>query len=194
MATEVDFVRKARLEGRLVTLEPVAAAHADPLYDLMADREVSILTGSVGTSTPSAEQLRPWSRERLREIYAEWAVAPDRLVWAIRENATGLVVGESVLNDLDPANRSCGFRIWIAGATGRGLGSEATRMAVAHAFEERGLHRVSLEVYAFNPRARRVYEKAGFRHEGTLRDALRFDDGWVDAEVMAMLSTDPASP
>lgn len=194
MTTEPDFARKVRLEGRLITLEPVTAAHADTLHDLMADPQVSVLTGSVDTSTPTPEQLRPWSRERLREIYAAWATASDRLVWAIRENATGRIVGESVLNDLDAANRSCGFRIWIAEATGRGLGSEAVRLTVSHAFEDRGLHRVSLEVYAFNPRARRVYEKVGFRHEGTLRDALRFDGGWVDAEVMAMLSTDRPAP
>ena len=111
----------------------------------------------------------------------------------IEERETGRVVGESVLNDVDVENLSCGFRIWISGATGRGLGTEATWLTVRHAFEEQHLHRVALEVYAFNPRARHVYDTVGFRHEGTLRDALRFDDGWVDAHVMAMTAADWAS-
>ena len=33
------------------------------------------------------------------------------------------------------------------------------------AFEELKLHRLELDVYSFNPRAERVYQKAGFRRE-----------------------------
>jgi RimJ/RimL family protein N-acetyltransferase len=51
-----------------------------------------------------------------------------------------------------------------------------------------GLHRVSLEVFDFNPRARHVYEKVGFRHEGTGREALLFDGEWIDVHYMAVLS------
>ena len=61
---------------------------------------------------------------------------------------------------------------------------------LAHAFETVGLNRVSLEVYAFNPRARRAYERLGFVHEGTLRQALLWDGAWVDAEVMSILASE----
>ena len=37
-------------------------------------------------------------------------------------------------------------------------------------------------------RARHVYERAGFVHEGTLRDALLIDGTWVDAHVMGILA------
>jgi RimJ/RimL family protein N-acetyltransferase len=96
-------------------------------------------------------------------------------VWVIVERETERVVGEAVLNDLDEGNRSCGFRIWISGASGRGLGTEATRLAVAHGFDDQRLNRIELEVYDFNPRARRVYEKVGFRHEGVRREALAYN-------------------
>jgi RimJ/RimL family protein N-acetyltransferase len=43
-------------------------------------------------------------------------------------------------------------------------------------------------VYAFNPRARRAYEKAGFRAEGVLRESLRYNGEWVDATVMSILA------
>ncbi|WP_022925366.1 GNAT family N-acetyltransferase [Serinicoccus marinus] len=56
-----------------------------------------------------------------------------------------------------------------------------------------GLHRVGLEVYAFNPRTRRVYEKVGFVLEGTQREALRYADGWVDCHVMGLLASDWAA-
>jgi len=177
---------KPTLAGEVVTLRPVTAADAATLKELMADPEVGVLTGSVHSRAEAADEA--YSLDQLREVYGRWAVADDRLVWVIIENATGQVVGESVLNDLDEGNLSCGFRIWISGATGRGLGTEAVRLTVGHAFAV-GLHRVELEVYDFNPRARHVYEKVGFVHEGTRREALRFEDGWVDCHVMGLLAT-----
>jgi RimJ/RimL family protein N-acetyltransferase len=87
-------------------------------------------------------------------------------------------------------NLSCSFRIYLGQVSsyGRGLGTEATRLTLAHAFDTVGLHRVSLEVFDFNPRARHVYEKVGFVHEGTQRDALRWDGQWIDAHTMAILA------
>ena len=62
-----------------------------------------------------------------------------------------------------------------------------------HAFEEQGLNRVDLEVYDFNPRARRVYEQVGFIHEGVKRQALRFEDEWIDASIMSILADEWAT-
>jgi len=36
----------------------------------------------------------------------------------------------------------------------------------------------------------RVYEKGGFVHEGTKREALRWGGEWIDADLMAMLASD----
>ena len=52
-----------------------------------------------------------------------------------------------------------------------------------------GLHRITLEVYDLNPRARHVYEKVGFVHEGTGRDALLLDGAWIDVHYMAILGS-----
>ena len=69
----------------------------------------------------------------------------------------------------------------------RRLGTEATELILGHAFDALRLHRVGLEVYGFNPRAQRAYEKAGFVAEGVRRDALSFDGEWVDSILMAVL-------
>lgn len=182
-----DFSAKPTLTGELVTLRPATGADAARLSVAMADPEVSRLTGSVHSSTAAAAE--PWTVEQLTEIYDRWSSATDRIVWAIVDNASGEIVGESVLNDLDPGNLSCGFRIWISGARNRGLGTEAVRLSVGHAFAS-GVHRIELEVYDFNPRARHVYAKVGFVHEGTKRQALRFDDAWVDCHLMSLLATE----
>lgn len=95
-----------------------------------------------------------------------------------------------MLRGLDADNASCWFRIGLVGPEvyGRGYGTEATRLLLGCAFDTVGLHRIELEVYAFNHRARHVYEKLGFRVEGTRREALDWDGARHDAIVMGLLA------
>ncbi|MFI8963389.1 GNAT family N-acetyltransferase [Streptomyces sp. NPDC053493] len=179
-----DFSHKPTLVGERVTLRPVTEDDVPALLPMFEDPEIARLTG--GHSRFDEPALRRW--------YGSRAVQADRLDLAVVERATGRVVGEAVLNEWDPDNESCAFRICFSPAgIGRGLGTEATRLIVGHAFEGLGLYRVWLEVYAFNPRARRAYEKAGFRTEGVLRGALRWEGERVDATVMAMLAPEWAA-
>ncbi|MET9023494.1 GNAT family protein [Actinopolymorpha sp. NPDC004070] len=95
---------------------------------------------------------------------------PDRLDLAVVDQYNGACVGEVVLNEWDEPNRGCNLRIaLVAAGQGRGLGTEAVRLMVAHGFEQLGLHRISLNVYDFNPRARRAYEKVGFVWRSAVR-------------------------
>ncbi|MBK9475899.1 MAG: GNAT family N-acetyltransferase [Tetrasphaera sp.] len=181
------------LTGLLVTLEPLDRSYAATMHDLLHDEEVGLLTGSVHSRAALHEPL-PWSVRDLAVVLDRWRRDPTRHAWAIRELATGDVVGEIVLMDKHEGNRSCGLRLWIAGATGRGLGREAISLALHHAFGTWGCERVELEVYDHNPRARHVYEALGFVHEGTRRRALRLDDTWIDAHVMAVLTDDWSGP
>lgn len=179
--------------GAGVRLVPAHGDHAAVLARLMKDREVMLQTGSVHSTEradriASGEEQEAFSPEQLEEIYERWSVAVDRAVWVIEDD--GDVVGEILLLDLDAANLACGLRLWIAGRTGHGIGTRALLAALSHAFDTVGLHRVSLEVYDHNPRARRLYERIGFVHEGTLRDALRLDGRWVDAHLMSLLRPD----
>jgi RimJ/RimL family protein N-acetyltransferase len=130
----------------------------------------------------------PAEEKKWREWYSARSGQPDRLDLAVIDRSGGGCVGEAVLNEWNPGNQNCSFRIALGPAgRERGLGTEATRLIVGYGFERLGMHRISLEVYSFNPRARRVYEKAGFRAEGVLREALRYGGQWIDAIVMSIL-------
>jgi RimJ/RimL family protein N-acetyltransferase len=130
--------------------------------------------------------------ERAEELYAKVANETDSLWLVIVERETGGYVGEVVLNELNVDNRSCNFRIALVGprAFGRGYGTEASRLMLAHAFAATGVNRIGLEVHAFNPRARRAYEKVGFVYEGTKREDLLWEGERVDTEIMAVLAED----
>ncbi|WP_312674287.1 GNAT family N-acetyltransferase [Microbacterium sp.] len=173
--TPVPTLTTERLE-----LVPLGPAHLDGTWEALQEPEVLRLTGTHARFT--REGVETW----LRSL----ADRDDRADWAILCREDGAHIGEVVLSDLDEENRSAGFRIALAGPQwfGAGYGTEATRAVLRHAFDAVGLHRVELEVYAFNPRAQRAYEKAGFVVEGRRREALRWDGEWVDAIVMGILA------
>ncbi|NBE97837.1 GNAT family N-acetyltransferase [Nonomuraea sp. KC401] len=171
------FAEKPVLEGSRVTLRPVGPEHAEGLYELVRDPEVRRLTGSQGEF--DFEGARRWCASRAQHA--------DRLDLAIMTGDG--YAGEVVLNALDPANLSCNLRIALIGSRvfGRGYGTEAIELVLGHAFGTTPLHRIELEVYAFNDRARHVYKKIGFVEEGVKRDSLLWDGAWHDCVIMAML-------
>ncbi|WP_328396390.1 GNAT family N-acetyltransferase [Nocardia sp. NBC_00416] len=189
MSPLADFSVKPVLSGPQVTLRPFIDEDLDAVRAALRDPEVRRLTGSVHDETAELAPEDPAEIEGLREWYRSRNSRRDRLDLAVTDNADGRCVGEAVLNQWDRHNHSCNFRILLGPAgLGRGLGTETTRLIVGYGFERLGLHRISLEVYAFNPRARRVYEKVGFRAEGVLRESLRYRDAWIDATVMSILA------
>ena len=187
-----NWLDRPIIEGDRTTLRPFVADDATVIAALLADPELLRLTASV-TSTAEAEKFPSEPDEQMITWYATRATQDDRMDLAVLDNVSGQVVGEVVFNEFDPAANSCNFRTLI-GESGRnrGIGTEATRLFLAYGFEQLGLHRISLDVFAFNPRAQRVYEKVGFRVEGVRRDALRFDDEYVEEIMMAILAPDPA--
>jgi len=170
------------LTGELVRLEPLTEAVLEDYLVGLADPEVGRLTGTHAQ----------FGRAQTEQWLASRAEQHDRADWAVLRRADDAFLGEAVLNDYDPDNASANYRVWLAGpeAYGRGHGTETTRLVLDYAFGV-GLHRVSLGVLDFNPRARRVYEKCGFQLEGRLREAVRWEGQWHDELVMSVLSTDP---
>ncbi|MFF1300493.1 MULTISPECIES: GNAT family N-acetyltransferase [unclassified Streptomyces] len=59
---------------------------------------------------------------------------------------------------------------------------EATKRLSQWAFDGLGLHRLRLCRSMANPTSCRVATKAGFLVEGTMRSALRHEDGWRDQQ------------
>jgi len=106
------------------------------------------------------------------------------------------LIGNVGLHQVSWVNSHCIFGIVIGERTfwNRGYGSKATRAALRFAFHTLNLHRVELEVFDFNPRARHVYEKVGFRLEGTRREAIFQDGAYHDEHVMAILRSEFAPP
>jgi ribosomal-protein-alanine N-acetyltransferase len=77
---------------------------------------------------------------------------------------------------------------------GRGLADEAARLLQRHLLFDLGYHRLQLECYAFNERAIRHAERAGFVREGVKRKAYWRHGGWVDGIIFGLLREDLEEP
>jgi RimJ/RimL family protein N-acetyltransferase len=101
-------------------------------------------------------------------------------------------IGTAGLFALDLTNGSAGFGIAIGdpGDRGRGYGTDATDAIVAFGFDWLRLERIWLDVYPDNPAGLRSYEKAGFVHEATLREAHYRRGAYLDALRMAIVRED----
>ena len=94
--------------------------------------------------------------------------------------------------EIDWDARCANFRcaIFQSNHRGHGLGAFLIRSACAAAFDHLRLHRLELDVFAFNPRAIRAYARAGFRQESVRRQAIPDGDGWADDILMGMTEAD----
>ncbi|MFO1052304.1 MAG: GNAT family protein [Planctomycetota bacterium] len=102
----------------------------------------------------------------------------------------GEVVGGLALHPQDDVHRrSVEIGFWIGRAfQGRGLCSEAVPALTRHAFErDPEIVRVQAQVFGWNAASLRVLEKAGYRLEGTLREAVFKDGTFTDLFVFGML-------
>lgn len=104
----------------------------------------------------------------------------------------GRIIGESVINEIDWNLRCANFRIALyhVEERGKGIGTWATKVTRDFAFQNLKLHRLELDVYSFNIRAKKTYLKAGFKQEGILRDAIMDGDKYADDILMAILESD----
>lgn len=111
----------------------------------------------------------------------------DAVIFGIRRGADDQLVGTCQLHAIDAVSRSAELRIRIgvAEARGTGIGTDACRALMKHAFEDLNLSRVFLQVLDDNTAARRLYEKVGFEVEGVAKRAVFIDGRWRDVVMMA---------
>ncbi len=133
--------------------------------------------------------LAPFNLDDEKEWYENRHNKEGNYLFAILTLAENKLIGNCGLHQVDLKNRSAIFGIMIGEKDywGKGYGTDATRTLIRYGFEELGLNRIELEVYDFNPRAIRAYEKAGFRRDGVHRQGLYRMGQFHDEIIMCIL-------
>jgi len=126
-------------------------------------------------------------RDQLGQAWRE-AEAGTGFAFGIYDRADAALVGRVALaNIVRKAWQNATLGYWVDGErNGRGLATEASRLALRFAFDEASLHRVQAGVMPRNVRSIRVIEKLGMRFEGQADRYLLIDGVWEDHRMYAM--------
>lgn len=174
----IQLREKPTLIGNKIILRPFRKEDLSDIADCLKDPEVHKFTGS-DDSDFDAKEIREWYYTRNNQ--------DDRIDLAIEDKVNQIVVGEAVVNLYDEEKNSMNYRILI-GSKGRdkGFGTEATKLLTDYMFQNTDLNQLTLGVYAFNPRAKRVYEKIGFVLESIDMGDLEYEGEMIDAYNMVL--------
>jgi len=114
----------------------------------------------------------------------------DRIVFAIEDVATKKHVGFIELNSIDYFNRNAQYAIVIGdeNARGKGIASSATQLILNYGFNQLNLHKIYLQVAAYNTNALQLYKKLNFKEEGTLIQQHFMDGQYHNMICMAILA------
>jgi len=168
------------LKGELVCLEVL---DPQPMASLICrwnlDSEFVRLFGDEPPRLWPVRYAQEGFENHLAELY----------LFAIRTLDDPRTIGILDLSEIDRISHNAWISIGIGERDqwGKGYGTDAMRVGIRFGFEQLNLHRISLTVFEYNPRARRSYEKLGFKEEGRARKFLNRDGQRWDMIYMGLL-------
>lgn len=165
-----------------VRLVPLTERHLGATFQWVNDPAMMRLLGRA--SRVESDEHRRWF-DQIRQ-------RTDCRYFSVETNEADLHVGNIWLWDINTTDRKAEVRILFGEQAARdhGYGTEAIRLLADLAFDTMGLHRLYAYVFSINPRAKRAFEKAGFRSEGVLRQDRHLGDEYVDVYLLGQLSSD----
>ncbi|WP_224995552.1 GNAT family N-acetyltransferase [Cesiribacter sp. SM1] len=106
----------------------------------------------------------------------------------------GSTIGFVLLAGLNNPNQSVEFRRIVVALKGMGYGRQAVALVKEHCFEHLLCHRLWLDVFEDNGRARQLYKSEGFIEEGTMRECIKQDGIYRNLVFMSMLQREYLRP
>lgn len=166
---------------RLVAADPQKTAEAISKWS--RDSEYWRLMDSSTTRPLSVKKVKEWIEKDLDQN------DPDLYWFLIHTLADDRLIGEIGLDkpQWNHGEAYVGISIGEREYWGKGYGTDAMDVILRYAFQELNLQRVTLNVFDYNPRAIRSYEKAGFKHEGRVRQRLLRENRRWDLVHMGIL-------
>ena len=152
---------------------------AEAIAKYANNRHVSINLRDAFPYPYTLPDARKWLRaSRRHHPETTWAIAsPEELIGGI-----------GVHLQRDVYSRSAEIGYWLGEPFwGRGITTAAVKAVVDHAFHHFDVVRLFAGVFDWNPASSRVLEKAGFRCESRMRNAVTKDDKTIDQLMYVLL-------
>ena len=185
MSASLATLDPVTLEGRYITLEPLAERHARDIFDLMQDEDVCRYLAWAPPKTLA---------ETLELIHQAESLMARRetVVFAQIWKATGRAIGSTRLLDVRPADRQVeigatflGRDYWRTAAN-----TESKFLFLRHFFETLGCVRVALKTDGRNARSQDAITRLGAVREGTLRKHMNVRGYQRDTVYFSILDTE----
>lgn len=103
-----------------------------------------------------------------------------------------LLIGITVLKDINLINRSAEFAIYIGDKEyrGKGIAKEASLETMNFGFNKLGLNRIYLKVLEENEYAIKLYTSIGFQKEGMLRECIFKNNSFKNELILGILKNE----
>jgi RimJ/RimL family protein N-acetyltransferase len=166
-----------------VALEPLGERHLAGVAAMFGDADVVRYTRIPSDPPPG------WEREWF-EFYEEGRREGTREAFAVVDEE-GSFLGLALAFGIDREGRQLelGYVVTPA-ARGQGVATRSLQLLTEWAFRELDALRIELWISVANESSKRVAERAGYSHEGTLR-SFHFKEGIRDDfEIWARLASD----
>ncbi len=100
------------------------------------------------------------------------------------------LIGFVILAGLKDPNKNIEFRRIVIKEKGKGFGRVAIQKIKAYCFEKLNCHRLWLDVFENNDRARYLYQSEGFQEERKLGEPILINNKYQNLIIMAMLDSE----
>ena len=146
----------------------------------------------------SDPQIQHWhmrgmtSEDDAAEWIASWTTRWDAETdgsWAVTDATSGDLVGQVALRSVNLEFGYGQITYWVLpDARNQGVATKAAKEVSRWAFQDLGLHRLTIYHSSANEASCHVAMKAGFELEGSQRSALLHEDGWHDMHLHAQVN------
>jgi N-acetyltransferase len=178
-------VQPVTLEGRGIRLEPLTGAHHDALAAAAADGKLWELWF---TSVPEPGGTKAYIEAALKG-HQEGQMLP----WAVRDLASGTIVGTTRYHDIVAAidRVEIGYTWYAQRCQRTNVNTTCKLLLLQHAFDTLRCKVVGLRTDNFNVRSQKAIEGIGAKKDGVLRHHAARKDGTVRDSVMySILATE----
>ena len=171
------------LEGHGVRLEPLTLAHEAGLRAAASDGALWELWY---TSVPAPDQIAQYIATA-----SDGMAAGHMLPWAVRDAASGDVIGCTRYHDIVPAvdRVEIGYTFYAQRVQRSHVNTACKLLLLGHAFETVGCKVVGLRTDNFNFRSQRAIEAIGAKRDGVIRHHAPRRDGTArDTYIYSILA------
>ncbi|SEA63709.1 GNAT family N-acetyltransferase [Nitrosospira multiformis] len=178
---KMSWLERIVLRGEIVTLEPLAPDHIEPLRCAVRDGEFWKLWFA---NVPSPEQMENYV------ITAIENAEKGNIAFAVRLNATDGIVGTTRFYNVDEKNRRpmLGYTWYAKSVCKTGVNTESKLLLLQYVFEKKKAIAVEFRTHFFNQVSRTAIERLGAKQDGILRNHQIMRDGSIrDTVVYSIL-------